>query len=40
MKLLNNLKSAMSKSEKVRLKVEGFPSLAECLRGEGLTKNT
>lgn len=40
MKLLNDLKNAMSKSEKVRPKVGGFPYLAECLREEGFTKNT
>lgn len=40
MKLLNNLTNAMSKSEKVRPKVGGFPYLAECLREEGFTKNT
>lgn len=40
MKLLNNFKNAMAKSEKVRPKIGGFPYLAECLREEGLTKNT
>lgn len=40
MKLLNALKNAMSKSEKVRSKVGGFPYLAECLREEGFTKNS
>lgn len=39
MELLNKLKNAMSKSEKVRPKVGGFPYLAECLREEGFTKN-
>ena len=40
MKLLNNFKNAMAKSEKVRPKIGGFPYLAECLREEGFTKNT
>ena len=40
MKLLNNLKKAISKSEKVRPKVGGFPYLAQCLREEGFIKNT
>ncbi|MFK4974500.1 DUF1398 family protein [Lactococcus garvieae] len=30
----------MSKSEKVRPKIGGFPYLAECLREEGFIKNT
>ena len=40
MKLQNNLQNAMSKSEKVRPKIGGFPYLAECLREEGFIKNT
>ncbi|WP_347981624.1 DUF1398 family protein [Lactococcus petauri] len=40
MKLHNNLQNAMSKSEKVRPKIGGFPYLAECLREEGFIKNT
>lgn len=40
MKLQNNLKNAMTKSEKVRPKIGGFPYLAECLREEGFIKNT
>jgi Phage envelope protein len=40
MELINHLKQAMEKSEKVRPKIGGFPYLAECLRQEGFTKNT
>lgn len=40
MKLQNNLQNAISKSEKVRPKIGGFPYLAECLREEGFIKNT
>lgn len=40
MKLQKNLQNAMSKSEKVRPKIGGFPYLAECLREEGFIKNT
>ncbi|MFK4955301.1 DUF1398 family protein [Lactococcus garvieae] len=40
MNLQNNLQNAMSKSEKVRPKIGGFPYLAECLREEGFIKNT
>lgn len=40
MRLLINLKNAMSKSEKGRPKIGGFPYLAECLRQEGFTENT
>lgn len=40
MRSLIHLTRAMSRSEKGRPKLGGFPYLAECLRQEGFTKNT